>query len=204
MVTSEKVDLYKDNKKEYAATLKPALVEIGPAVYLSIRGQGAPGGSAFSEAIGALYGVAFTVKMTRKFAGKQDYSVCKLEALWPNWDEAASDEEQRVWQLMIRTPKFITAQDISQAIGTLMKRGKGSDVQKVELRSLDEGLCIQALHVGSYKDEGKTLSRMWALAEKKGLRTAGIHHEIYLSDPRRVAASKLKTILREPVTKIDE
>jgi hypothetical protein len=105
MATQEKVDLLKDNKKEYAATAKPALIEMGPAVYLSIEGRGAPGGRAFSDAIGALYGVAFTVKMARKFAGKQDYAVSKLEALWPNmnWDDAMPDKEQWTWQLMIRT-----------------------------------------------------------------------------------------------------
>ena len=109
MATQEKVDLFKDNKKEYAATQKPALVEIGSAFYLSISGQGAPGGSAFSEAIGALYGVAFTVKMARKFAGKRDYAVSKLEALWPgiNWDDAMPNKEQWTWQLMIRTPQFV-------------------------------------------------------------------------------------------------
>src|ERR1700733_6840883 len=102
MATTEKVDLYKDNKKANAATPKPALVEIGPAVYLCIGGRSPPVGKSFSEAIGPLYGVAFTVKMTRKFAGKRDYAVCKLEALWPNinWDDTTPHREQWVWQLM--------------------------------------------------------------------------------------------------------
>jgi hypothetical protein len=207
MATQEKVDLLKDNKKEYAATVKPALVEIGPAVYLGISGRGAPGGRAFSDAIGALYGVAFTVKMARKFAGKRDYAVSKLEALWPgmNWDDAMPDKEQWTWQLMIRTPKFVTQKDVSQAVQTLLKRGseKGAGAQRVELFSLNEGLCVQALHVGAYENEGKTMATMRAFAEKQGLRIAGPHHEIYLSDPRRVEASKLKTILRAPVRKAE-
>ncbi|HYM05005.1 MAG TPA: GyrI-like domain-containing protein [Terriglobales bacterium] len=205
MATAEKLDLYKDNKKEYAATPKPALVEIGPAVYLSISGRGAPGGSAFTDAIGALYGVAFTVKMTRKFAGKRDYAVSKLEAVWPNLNsnDPTPDKEQWTWQLMIRTPKFVTEKDLSQARETLAKRGKGAGVERVELRPLSEGLCVQALHVGPYDDEGKTMATMRAFAEKQGLRVAGAHHEIYLSDPRRVEASKLKTILREPVRKVE-
>jgi hypothetical protein len=93
MATAEKLDLYKENKEEYVATQKPAVVELGPAVYLSISGKGAPGGSAFTEAIGALYGMAFTIKMTRKFAGKRDYAVSKLEAVWPdiNCDGGPSD-----------------------------------------------------------------------------------------------------------------
>jgi hypothetical protein len=205
MATADKLDLYRENKKEYAATPKPALVEIRPAVYLSINGRGAPGGSEFSDAIGALYGVAFTVKMTRKFAGKQDYAVSKLEALWPNLncDGVAPDKEQWIWELVIRTPKFVTQKDVSPAIETLMKRGKGTAVQRVGLRSLSEGLCVQALHVGPCEDEGKTVATMRAFAEKHGLRVAGTRHEIYLSDPRRVAPSKLKTILRQPMRKAE-
>jgi len=205
MPTAEKVDLYKDNKKEYGATPKPALVEVGPAAYLSISGKGAPGGKAFSDAIGALYGVAFTVKMTRKFAGKRDYAVCKLEALWPNLNcgESMPDKEQWTWQLMIRTPKFITQKDVNQAVETLLKRGKGSEVRRVELLPLKEGLCVQALHVGPYDQEERTIAAMQALAKSKGLRFSGTHHEIYLSDPRRVPAARLKTILREPVKKAE-
>jgi len=205
MPIAEKLDLYKDNQQEYAASPKPALVKIGPAVYLSISGQGAPGGAAFTDAIGALYGVAFTVKMTRKFAGKRDYAVSKLEALWPNFNgnDPAPDKQQWTWQLMIRTPKFVTEKDIRQAVETLIKRGKGVNAQSVELRPLNEGLCVQALHVGPYESEGKTVATMRAFAEKQGLRVAGTHHEIYLSDPRRVAASKLKTVLRQPLSKVE-
>jgi hypothetical protein len=200
---TEKLDLYKDHKQEYAAKPKPALVETRPAVYLSIGGKGAPGGAAFSDAIGALYGMAFTIKMTRKFAGKPDYTVCKLEALWPNLNCGVTppDKDQWTWELMIRTPKFITQEDLRQAVAKLKKRGKGNGVERVALRPLEEGLCVQALHVGPYEEEGKTIAPMLALAEKEGLRPAGPHHEIYLSDPRRVEPSKLKTILRQPVRK---
>jgi hypothetical protein len=202
MPTATKIDLYKDNKKEYAATAKPAVVEVGPAVYLSIRGKGAPGGAAFTEAVGALYGVAFTVKMTRKFGGKQDYAVCKLEALWPNLNcKNTVPKEQWEWQLLIRTPKFVTQKDIRQAVETLLKRGKGKEAERVELVTLREGKCAQALHVGAYDDEARTFNAMLALAEKQGLSPSGPHHEIYLSDPRRVAPAKLKTILRLPVAK---
>ncbi len=198
MPTIEKIDLYKDNKKEYAATPKPAIVEVGPVVYLSIGGKGAPGGSEFSDAVGALYGIAFTVKMTRKFAGKQDYSVCKLEGLWPDFS-GDTPKEQWTWQLMIRTPKFVTKKDIEQAVQTLLKRGKGKDAHRVELVTLREGKCVQALHVGPYEEEARTATAMQAFAEKQGLRLTGPHHEIYLSDPRRVEPAKIKTILRIPV-----
>lgn len=197
----EKLDLFKGNP-EYAAKPKPALVKMGPAVYLAVDGQGSPDGSAFGEAIGALYGMAFTIKMTRKFAGLGDYAVSKLEALWPEMNgEPGVDKEQWKWTAMIRTPEFVTAGDLTAAAEVLTKRGKGADIEKVRLMRLNEGLCVQAMHVGPYDEECKTVSGMREFAGQHGLRFEGAHHEIYLSDPRRVEAAKLKTILREPVKK---
>jgi hypothetical protein len=194
-LSDTKLDLYETHKKEYAASAKPALVEIRPAVYLSLVGRGAPGSPAFTDAIGALYGVAFTVKMTRKFAGRQDYSICKLEALWPDWGSTS----QPAWELLIRTPEFVTADDLREAVQTLTKRGKADHADRVRLQTLDEGICVQALHVGPYENESTTIKAMRAFAEKQRMRLSGPHHEIYLSDPRRCDPSKLKTILREPV-----
>ena len=200
MKTAAKVDLYRQYSQEYAASRKPALVKVGPAAYLSIEGQGAPGGEAFQEAIGALYGVAFTVKMTRKFAGKRDYVVSKLEGLWPDFSSAESlpDKEHWHWRMLIRTPKFITQKEVAKAIEVLLKRGKGAEVRRVHLELLDERLCVQALHVGPYDKECETIAAMKSCAESAGRKLCGVHHEIYLSDPRRVAPSKLKTILRHP------
>jgi hypothetical protein len=202
MKTIPKLDLYKLHQAEYAATRKPALVELEPATYLAISGQGAPGGKQFTASIGALYGVAFTIKMTRKFAGKQDYTVCKLEGQW--WTEPESDfaklppDEWR-WKLLIRTPDFISEADLRQAIAALLKRGKGQDANRVRLESLAEGLCVQMLHVGPYDKECETIALMKTFAEKKGLAFSGKHHEIYLSDPRRVPPERLRTILRHAV-----
>ena len=201
MKTREKLDLYKLNKTEYAATRKPALVELKPATYLAISGQGAPGGELFAASIGALYGVAFTIKMPRKFAGQQDYAVCRLEGQW--WSEPASDfgklpPDQWLWKLLIRTPDFIKEEDLRQAVAVLLNRGKGEDVKRVRLESLAEGLCVQMLHVGPYDKEPETIAVMKAFAEKQQLEFAGKHHEIYLSDPRRVPPERLKTILRVP------
>jgi hypothetical protein len=202
MKTQPKLDLYKLNKTEYAATRKPALVELKPATYLAISGQGAPGGEKFTASIGALYGVAFTIKMTRKFAGQPDYAVCKLEGQW--WSEPASEfgklpPDQWLWKLLIRTPDFIKEEDLRQAVAVLLKRGKGEEVKRVRLESLAEGLCVQMLHVGPYNKAHETIALMHAFAEKKGLAFSGKHHEIYLSDPRRVPPERLKTILRHPV-----
>jgi hypothetical protein len=202
MKTNEKLDLYKLNKSEYITPKKPALVETRAAHYLAIRGQGAPGAELFTASIGALYGVAFTIKMTRKFSGKQDYAVCKLEGLWwtdsdRNLSEIPADQWR--WNLLIRTPDFVNREDLEKAVAVLLKRGKGQDVKRVRLEDLDEGLCVQMLHVGPYEKEPETIRLMEAFAEKQQLKFRGRHHEIYLSDPRRVAPEKLKTILRRPV-----
>jgi hypothetical protein len=178
------------------------MVELKPATYLAISGKGAPGGEAFTASIGALYGMAFTIKMTRKFAGKQDYAVCKLEGQWgsaaePNF--AKLPPAQWLWTLLIRTPEFIKEEDLRQAVAVLLKRGKGEDVKRVRLESLTEGPCVQMLHVGPYDKEPETIAVMRAFAEKQQFQLSGRHHEIYLSDPRRVPPERLKTILRVPV-----
>jgi hypothetical protein len=197
-----KIDLYKQHKAEYAASRKPALVNIRKGCYLAIEGQGAPGTDTFTASIGALYGVAFTVKMTRKFSGRQDYTVCKLEAQW--WsdgerDFAASPKQAWRWRLLIRTPDFITQKDVETAVAVLRKRGKGEGAARVRLESLSEGNCVQMLHIGPYEREQETIESMRAFVASKALSFQGRHHEIYLSDPRRVAPERLKTILRTPV-----
>jgi len=202
MKTTEKLDLYKLHKDEYVTPKKPALLQNKPAQYLAIKGQGAPGGERFTACIGALYGVAFTIKMTRKFAGKGDYAVCKLEGQWFfEGDLAKIPKEHWKWKLMIRTPDFITEADRKQALAALLKKGKSREVEEVKLETIDEGRCVQMLHVGPYEEEGETIALMRSLAESKGFKLTGPHHEIYLSDPRRVPPERLKTILREPVVK---
>jgi hypothetical protein len=193
---SMKLDLYAMNKPEYAASKTPAFVAVKSARYLSIAGTGAPGGAAFQEAIGALYNVAFTIKMTRKFAGKQDYAVCKLEATWRNL-QAARDEWQ--WNLLIRTPPFVTVADLAEARKKLVEKGKGPLIGKVKLRVLKEGTGVQMLHVGPYKRIGESVAMMEAFARDQKKKPCGDCHEIYLSDPRRVAPAKLRTILRRSV-----
>jgi hypothetical protein len=204
MKSSPKIDLYKIHKAEYAAKRKPAMVELKPANYLAIAGRGAPGGEAFTASIGALYGVAFTIKMTRKFAGKPDYAVCKLEGQW--WTERDQDfaktpPGQWRWNLLIRTPDFITDADLRAAVAVLLKRGKGAEVKNVRLEELAEGRCVQMLHVGPYDKVHETIALMQAFVEQQQLQFTGKHHEIYLSDPRRVPPERLKTILRHPLQK---
>jgi len=199
---TEKSDLYDRHKSDYVTPREPVLVKIGAARYLTIDGQGAPGGAEFQAKLGALYGVAYTIKMTYKCGGKQDYKVCGLEGLWwcpdpEHWMNQPRESWQ--WKLMIRVPEFLTARDLKQAAAKLVEKGKCELGGQVRLERITEGRSVQVLHVGSYASEPETVKRMQACAEANGLKLRGRHHEIYLSDPRRVAPEKLRTILRHPV-----
>ena len=185
----EKLDLYHQHAADYTARREPAIVNIARCQYLAIDGAGIPGGEEFQSCVEALYGVAFTVKMAQKFAGR-DYGVCKLEGLWP---------ELKVWSLLIRTPDFISKESLDAAIAKLLGKRKEGPVESVRLLPLKEGWCVQALHVGPYCDEAVTLEKMRECASQAGMDFHGTLHEIYLSDPRRVVPEKLRTILRQPV-----
>jgi hypothetical protein len=202
MVTPKKYDIYKECAADYITPKTPFFVEIKRAAYLAIQGRGEPGGKLFTASIGALYNVAFTVKMTRKFAGR-DYTVSKLEGLWwvDNPKRLFMDEPPSAWnwKLMIRTPDFITEKETAAAIEKLLAKGKPREVANVSLEEITEGRCVQMLHLGPYDKERPTIAAMEAYAEENGMKFHGLHHEIYLSDPRRVAPAKLRTILRHPV-----
>jgi hypothetical protein len=197
-----KLDLYKTHKSEYVTPKQPALVNVKPAKYLTLMGRGTPGGPEFQAGVGALYGVAFTVKTTKKFSGK-DYKVCHLEGLW--WgNEMTGDFSQLPpeswhWMLLIRVPDFIKDSDVKAAVSQLKAKGKGDGAEKVKLETIEEGQCVQMLHVGSYASEVESIRRMMEFASQQGLACRGRHHEIYLSDPRRVPAERLRTILRYSV-----
>lgn len=200
-----KLDLYKECREEYVMPRKPVVLDIGPAVYLAIRGKGSPGGEQFVKCIGALYAMAFTIKMTRKFAGKQDYTVCKLECRY-GMDGVGDvfcedDRENWEWELMIRTPSFVTTTDLRAAVKVLNTRKRGEGADQVVLRKLREGKCVQMLHVGPYQEEGRTIEVMRQFAASQRLKFSGCYHEIYISDPRRVAPEKLKTLLRHAVVR---
>jgi len=201
-MAARKLDLYKLHAAEYAAPRAPVLVAVRPARYLAIAGTGDPGGPAFGEKVGALYAIAYTVKMTLKRAGR-DYKVAGLEGLW--WGVGGSGwlirrkRDQWRWKLLIRVPPFVTAAHVAAAARQVLARGKTKAVGRVRLETLAEGRCVQMLHVGPYMDEGPALDAMLAFAKGRGLRFTGKHHEIYLNDPGRVKPEKLRTILRHPV-----
>jgi hypothetical protein len=185
----EKLDLYREHAADYAARRDPAIVNIARCQYLAIDGSGTPGGPEFQACIGALYKVAFTIKIARKFAG-QDYGVCKLEGLWP---------DARTWSLLIRTPDFVTKDYLDAAVAKLIRKRAAFPVEAARLLPLKEGWCVQALHVGPYSEEPATMEKMRECAAQAGMEFHGTMHEIYLADPRRVMAEKLRTILRQPV-----
>ena len=203
MNKDNKVDLFKQFKKtEYAQPKKPTLVEIDEGCYLCIDGGGEPGGDEFTAKVGALYAMAYTIKMRRKFDGRRDYVIGKLEGQW--WSDRGPDlknipKAEWRWKLMIRTPDFVTLAELEQAAKILVEKGKDPEVTNVKREILSEGPCVQMLHIGPFEQEWETISQMLEFAQQQGYESHGRHHEIYLSDPRRVPPERLKTILRMPV-----
>ena len=205
----EKLDLSKEYKTYYTAKTKPELVTIEKASFLSICGNGDPSAPAFAKQIEALYTTAYTIKFASKTEGK-DFVVAKLEGLWwydqaryggltMNEAPTAIPREEWEYRLLIRMPAFVSETDVVSAVdAVLTKKGiaLASDIQFFEM---EEGKCVQMLHVGPFDKEVETLQVIKVFMEERGLRQNGLHHEIYLSDFRKVVPGKLRTILREPV-----
>lgn len=205
----EKIDLGKLYKSYYTARTVPELVELEPAHYLALSGKGDPSDSSFSTCIQALYATAYTLKFMHKAVGK-DFTVPKLEGLW--WfdenkfghygpAEAPQKVPRKEWEytLLIRLPEFVTIAHVQDAVKTVMRK-KGIEIaQDIFLKRLEEGKCIQILHLGPYTTEPASLQKIQDFARKHQLSRHGLHHEIYLSDFRNTPQEKLKTILREPV-----
>lgn len=193
-----KIDLFKSLKSEYAMPKSPAFITTTPGQYLQVCGEGPPGGTAFETALGALYAVAYTTKMRHKKETGIDYTVAKLECVWPHIP-ATRESPDWQWELMIRVPDFIKASEVSDAIDALISKKKPDSVRRVNLIDFNEGECVQMLHIGPYDDEPETCDLMAAYAAENERKIRGHHHEIYLSDPRRVEPARLKTILRNPL-----
>lgn len=202
MKPSAKLDLYQEFTRQYVKPKKPVFVDIPAIKYLTADGSGRPGSEDFQRKIGALFGVAYTIKMARKYAGR-DYKVCGLEGLW--WFDDANKPVSEVpldewnWKLMIRVPDFVTAREVRQAVTALAKKGKLPDGVEIQLERIKEGRCVQMLHVGPYQDEAHTVQTMMEFAAANKMRFDGPHHELYISDPRRVPPERLRTILRQAV-----
>lgn len=204
-------DYKKEYKEFYMPKNKPGIVEVPPMNYIAVRGKGNPNeeGSEYKESIGLLYGIAFTIKMSKKgnhqIDGYFDYVVPPLEGFW--WQENTegidySRKEDFNFISVIRLPDFVTKEDFDWAIAEAAKK-KEKDFSKVEFLTYDEGLCVQCMHIGSYDDEPATIQIMHDFMTAEGyeldITDKRFHHEIYLSDARRVAPERLKTVIRHPI-----
>ena len=207
-------DYKKEYKEFYIPQNKPSIVEVPPMNYIAVRGKGNPNAedSEYKQSIGLLYGIAFTIRMSKRgnhqIDGYFDYVVPPLEGLW--WQNNVkgidySRKEDFNFISIIRLPDFVAKEDFDWAIEEAGKKKK-EDFSKVEFFTYDEGLCVKCMHIGSYDDEPATVEMMhdFMIAEGYDLDITDkrFHQEIYLSDARRVAPERLKTVIRHPVKKI--
>jgi hypothetical protein len=199
----DKYDLKRSLKTLYSAPQQFTVVEVPEASYLAIDGAGNPNTSKdYAAAIEALFSLSYTLKFASKSAGR-DFVVGPLEGLWKSEQMSSFvTREKDLWQwtAMICQPKWITASDVASATETVSKRKSLSALPLVRLITLAEGTSVQILHVGSYDDEAPMLAALHeTFMPENGFAFNGDHHEIYLSDARKIAPEKLKTIVRQPV-----
>ena len=204
-------DYKKAYKEFYLPPQKPCIIDIPEMHYVAVRGTGNPNepDGAYTKALNLLYGIAFTIKMSYKGSHKIDgyfeYVVPPLEGLWWQQGVAGIDygkKETFQWISMIRLPEFVTREVFEWAV-TEASEKKKTDFSKAEFLTLHEGLCVQCMHIGSYDQEPATIQKMDAFLSENGYATdfseTRRHHEIYLSDPRRTATDRLRTVIRHPV-----
>ena len=203
-----KVDFKKSLKEFYSASKsKVTIIEVPDMKYIMVDGVGDPNTSAnFQAAIEALYGTAYTLKFAMKESqpkGYFEFVVPPLEGLWwtdPGpFDPEAKDKWQ--WTLMIMQPDFVTLDVIEGAIETLREKKPSDILDELRFETFQEGLCAQMLHIGPYSQQGTTIEKIQEHIETEDYTLSGKYHEVYLSDPRRTASERLKTIIRQPVAK---
>ena len=208
-------DFKKEYKEFYLPKGIPSIVTMPPMNYLAVRGEGDPNqeGGAYQQAIGLLYGIAYTIKMSKKgdhrIEGYFDYVVPPLEGFWQQEGVTGIDYAQKEkfqWISVIRLPDFVTRADFDWAIREATNKKK-TDFSKVKFWTYEEGLCVQCMHTGPYDDEPATVERMHRFMEAQGyeldVNDRRLHHEIYLSDARKTAPEKLKTVIRHPIRKAE-
>ena len=206
-------DFKKEYKEFYLPKNKPEIVTVPKANFIAVRGKGDPNeeGGAYQQAIGILYAVAYTLKMSYKtdhrIEGFYDYVVPPLEGFW--WQEGLdgvdySDKSAFCWISVIRLPDFIMKKDFDWAVDTATKKKK-VDCSKAEFLTIEEGLCVQIMHEGAFDDEPQTVAVMDRFIADNGYENdftdTRLHHEIYLSDARKVAPPKWRTVIRHPIRK---
>ena len=207
-------DYKKEYKEFYMPANKPSIITVPKMNYIAVRGKGNPNdeNGEYKDSIGLLYAIAFTVKMSYKGSHKIDgyfeYVVPPLEGFW--WQEGSdtidyANKNGFNFISLIRLPDFVTKADFDWAVQEATNKKK-ADFSKVEFLTYDEGVCVQCMHVGSYDDEPKTVALMHEYMAANGyaldISESRYHHEIYLSDPRKCAVEKLKTVVRHPIRKV--
>ena len=207
-------DYKKEYKEFYMPKNKPSIVTVTKMNYIAVRGKGDPNAenSEYKRSIGLLYGIAFTIKMSKmgdhRIDGYFDFVVPPLEGFW--WQDGISGidyshKENFNFISVIRLPDFVTEEDFKWAVEEATRKKK-TDFSDVEFFTYDEGLCVQCMHIGPYDDEPVTVEKMHEFMESEGytldISDKRMHHEIYLSDVRKVAPEKLKTVIRHPVRKV--
>ncbi|MCJ7826930.1 MAG: GyrI-like domain-containing protein [Demequinaceae bacterium] len=200
-----KVDFKKTLPSYSAKAGKIDLVDIPSIRYLAVDAEGEPETSdSFHQAIGVLYPLAYTLKFASKLDLDRDYSVMPLEALWwaDDMDVFSTSRDKEAWHstVLMMIPEWITPEKVDTAKRKVASKVSAEQLGRVRVLDLVEGQCAQTLHVGSFEEEGPTVEAMHAFIEERGLVRSGKHHEIYLSDPRRVEPAKYRTILRQPVS----
>lgn len=206
-------DFKKEYKEFYLPKNRPEIVTVPPANFIAVRGRGDPNeeGGAYQQAIGVLYALAYTLKMSYKtdyrIEGFYDYVVPPLEGFWRQEGAAGVDYGNKAafrWISVIRLPAFVTEKDFRWAVETAAKKKK-LDCSGAEFLTVEEGLCVQILHLGPFDEEPASVALMDAYIREKGyvndLSDLRQHHEIYLSDARKVEPAKWKTVIRHPIRK---
>ena len=201
------IDFKKTLKEYYVPPKEFVIVDLPKMQFIMVDGHGDPNtAQEYQDAVEALYAVAYKMKFISKKTLEKDYVVPPLEGLW--WAEDMEtfhtrEKSQWDWTMMIMTPEWITAEIFAEAVQQVRKPKDPTSLDLVRLEYYNEGLSVQVMHIGSYDDEGPVLAQMHNdFIPNNGLVENGKHHEIYLSDPRRVAPEKLKTVLRQPVHKV--
>src|ERR1700733_13945284 len=205
MLTMEKLDL----KKQWKHLYQPppgeiTTVAVPPLAYLMVDGQGDPDTSrAFEQAVEALYSLSYTLKFSLKKSPRAiDYGVMPLEGLWWADDPRVfyqTDKSTWKWTAMILQPEFISRASVDAAFDEVRRKKNPPAIHRVRFETLEEGESVQTLYLGPFSEEGPTIQRMHDAIHDAGKELYGKHHEIYLSDPRRTAPARLKTILRQPM-----
>lgn len=204
-----KTDLAKTDPTYYKAKLTPEIVELGAYDYLTIGGQSSPEDTQFLNAIEAIYAVAYGIKFLCK-AEDNDFTVPKMECHWyiaggPERQHlfAETPRDQWHWQIKIRMPEMVESGHYFKAIHNAKRKKPELDLDGVKLEYLQEGTCAQILHLGSYEEELPSIAKVHDLIRKENHQICGYHKEIYLNDPRKTSAEKLKTILRYQIKRND-